>query len=49
MVYKSFRSFLPPIMKITEEEYDDMLKNLVNECLEYKPYYHCYRVWGIKR
>jgi hypothetical protein len=48
MCYKAFKPFFMPIMKVTEEEYDNLLKNLGNECIEYKPRYNSYRVWGIK-
>ena len=38
-----------PLMGLTEEEYNNLLGNLGNECTKYKPYCNTYRVYGIKR
>jgi hypothetical protein len=48
MYYKGFKAFLQPIMKVTEEEYDNLLKDLGSECVKYKPYINSYRVWGVR-
>lgn len=37
-------------MKITGEEYDNLLNNEVgNECIRYKPRSYTYRIYGEKR
>ena len=48
MYYRGFKAFVQPIMKVTDEEYEDLLKDLVTECNKYKPAMNSYRVWGVK-
>ena len=48
MTYKGLKPLLLPLMKVKGEEFDNLLKNLESECIEYKPYCNTYRVYGIK-
>ncbi|RIA99020.1 S-adenosyl-L-methionine-dependent methyltransferase [Glomus cerebriforme] len=48
MAYNGFKVFLQPYMKITEDEYDNLLNELGNECNKYKTRFYTYRVYGTK-
>ena len=48
MLFKGFKVFLQSFMKITGDEYDNLLNELENECVKYETRTYIYRVYGTK-